>query len=101
LDSWSGALGIVTTRMPIWPSSRRLAQADHSIEGIFPLREAASNVLSEAICEHDALGVRPANERGAEHAWVVGYFRFRPFILRPKAMPTATPMRRARISRCI
>ena len=53
------------------PAGRTLVEAhlehpeetDHSVEGIVPLRDSALNILSEAIREHDALGVSPPKER--------------------------------------
>jgi len=38
-------------------------EADHSVEGIVPLRESALNVLGEAIRKRDALGGSPAEEQ--------------------------------------
>ena len=41
-------------------------EADHSIEGIVPMRKAAPNFLPQATLKRDALGTSPAKERCAE-----------------------------------
>jgi hypothetical protein len=58
----------------IWLPGRTLAEAhlehpkeaDHCIEGIVPLREAALNFLPEAVIKRDAPCLSPAKERCAE-----------------------------------
>ncbi|MGO9273121.1 MAG: hypothetical protein ACLQOO_23280 [Terriglobia bacterium] len=61
--------------LPVHPARRSDAgrgtpgaseEADHSIEGIVPLREAALNILSEAIRKRDVLAVSPPKERRTE-----------------------------------
>src|SRR5271167_126896 len=60
--------------MFVWLARRTLAEAhlehpeesDHGIEGIVPLREAALNVLSEAIRKHDFVAVSPTKKQCPE-----------------------------------
>jgi hypothetical protein len=41
-------------------------EADHSIEGIVPMREAALDFVPEAIVEFDSAGIRPLEQPSAE-----------------------------------
>ncbi len=50
-------------------------EADHSNEGVVPLRKAALNFLPEAVLKRDALGMSPASV--IDHIWLGGLCQVR------------------------